>query len=542
MRITDLQLGQTKNLMSISDVLSKLNVGDVLKAHILEFAADQLLLKLLDGTTVTASTMVPIDAKKGDLVDFRVKEKTDSQIFIETLKRGEPDTGIEDNIKLRLSRMDIKPDTKNIEIANAIESNNLPVNKEIFEKVLNTLKTFNDLSPQKAAFFASHKINIDEKSIKALSDLVDGKMKIGQTLDSIKGLLEEIEDIKVLDKLEKGLADLKNMKDSENNKNGLYSKFNKSNDAVTAKTSQNTVFTASNEATGIKVSDVLTDGLDKSNSEEIIKLLKNKGEEAETAEILKFLKNNPDGLTGKNGREPDLLLKNLKLHNKNNSEENFINADDTESSHNGKRESILHKTLDNIYVKPDSKNLESELNIKKIYRDIYETLEVIKDSVAGSSIKNSHEILNKIDNVQNNIKFLNEINSYSTYVQIPVNMADKHTSGEIYVLKRDPKRKKINPEDTTMYISLDTQNIGKVDSLINLNKKNISVNMRVEDEKVSGFLKENHKQLYNILAEIGYKLVDLKCRVVSEDANLININDIVKNETAGNRAAIDCKI
>jgi hypothetical protein len=72
--------------------LSKLNIGDVLKAHILEFTADQLLLKLMDGTTVTASSMVPLDVKKGDIVDFRVKEKTDSRIFIETVKKVNPTT------------------------------------------------------------------------------------------------------------------------------------------------------------------------------------------------------------------------------------------------------------------------------------------------------------------------------------------------------------------------------------------------------------------------------------------------------------------
>jgi hypothetical protein len=262
------------------------------------------------------------------------------------------------------------------------------------------------------------------------------------------------------------------------------------------------------------------------------------------AEILRFLKNNPGGLAEKNSQELNQLLRGFRINNENNAAESLKkvneNANDTNGSDSLKKESVLRRTLENIYVKLDSKN--PELNVKKLYRDIYETLEVIKESVAGSLAKNSDEIMSKIESIQNNIKFLNELSNYSTYVQIPINLMNKLTNGEIYVLKRDSRKKKINPEDTTMYISLDTQNIGKVDSLISLNKKNISVNMRVEELKVSEFFKENHKQLYNRLADIGYKLVDLKCRVVSEDVNLLNINNIVKNETTGSRRAIDCKI
>jgi hypothetical protein len=76
--------------------------------------------------------------------------------------------------------MDIKPDSKNIDIAKAIESNSLPFNKENFEKVLSAVKAFKDRVLKRPLSFASHNININEKSIKALSDLVDGRMKIGQ--------------------------------------------------------------------------------------------------------------------------------------------------------------------------------------------------------------------------------------------------------------------------------------------------------------------------------------------------------------------------
>ncbi len=65
MRITDMNSGQNLSIGNISDILSKLNVGDVLRAQIIESAANELFLKLFDGTTVKATAMVPIDVKKG---------------------------------------------------------------------------------------------------------------------------------------------------------------------------------------------------------------------------------------------------------------------------------------------------------------------------------------------------------------------------------------------------------------------------------------------------------------------------------------------
>jgi hypothetical protein len=173
---------------------------------------------------------------------------------------------------------------------------------------------------------------------------------------------------------------------------------------------------------------------------------------------------------------------------------------------------------------------------------MYEKLEAIKESLKGSNSPTCESLSNKIDNIQSGIRFLNEINSHSTYIQIPINIMDKKTNGELYILKRDSKRKKIDPESVTMYISLNTCNIGKVDSLLSLTKKSISINIRVEDERVREFIKESHSELYKRLDDIGYKLVDLKCRIISEDVNLLNINDVVNKEMAGSKVSIDCKI
>ena len=109
-------------------------------------------------------------------------------------------------------------------------------------------------------------------------------------------------------------------------------------------------------------------------------------------------------------------------------------------------------------------------------------------------------------------------------------MLDKEKTGELYILKREKDRRRINPENATILISLDTDNIGQVDSLVSLDKKNISVSMMLSDKRVADFIKKNQKDLYKSLIVKEYRLVDFKCRIKDKEVDIININEIADEE------------
>lgn len=89
---------------------------------------------------------------------------------------------------------------------------------------------------------------------------------------------------------------------------------------------------------------------------------------------------------------------------------------------------------------------------------------------------------------------------------------------------------------------MDTKSLGLVESLISINKKNISLNMRFENREVIDLFKESFQELYNSLQEMGYKLVDIKYRVIEEKVNLINANKALDSELNRFKKAIDFRI
>jgi len=110
-------------------------------------------------------------------------------------------------------------------------------------------------------------------------------------------------------------------------------------------------------------------------------------------------------------------------------------------------------------------------------------------------------------------------------------------------LKRNNGRKRIDPQNATVFLSLDTENLGQVDSLISVNKKNVSLNFRLEKNEIIDYIKENYIQLYEGLAKKGYKLVDIKYRLIDEKVNLLNAREVLEKEIERTRnRGFDCKI
>jgi hypothetical protein len=587
MKVTHFTEGQIAAITNIDDILSKLNVGDSIKARVMGISENELILKLTDGSLLKAASMIPLDLKQGQLVDFIVKNKIDNQLFIEVVR---PDIQKSDNesIKTALLTMDIKPNEKSIEIANALKSNNISINKDVFKTIADSIKFFKNLSPLKAAFLAANNISIEEQNILALNSLLNSSTKIGKSLDSLKVLLESTGDTGFLEKIEINLS--KNLKLSNsivNDKTKNDSNTNVSTNVQklideSIKTSQNTSFKnilnkltdadidglsnliqgsmdSDSDTLSLKIKEYIKGSIpDPDTSNKIIHdktTNDNTMHDKTKQDNVNFIHQDGKKVNGESkgigtslsqldidGFVKDLksLMEKIRTNGTNSSRteetQNLpgINGNDRESK-------TISKIFNSLFVRIDSEALKDDLHAKNLYKDINNVLEIIRDTAAVSDNPMKDQIISKADNIQNMIRFLGELNNHNTFLQIPIKLIDQNTSCEIFVLKKNGGKKKIDPNNATAYISLDTTNIGKVDSLISMSKKNISVNMIVSSMGVRDFVKLSHNILYKSLKEKGYNLVDLKCRVVDEEVNFLNVNNVL-NKDIFKSGSIDFKV
>jgi hypothetical protein len=93
-----------------------------------------------------------------------------------------------------------------MEVARQIIKNEIPLEREFFNKVLDTIETYKNVSIEKVVFLLSKNIIPSEKNISSLNQIVDEKYKIGDELNKLLNGLMSIKDEKT-NKLLKSILD-----------------------------------------------------------------------------------------------------------------------------------------------------------------------------------------------------------------------------------------------------------------------------------------------------------------------------------------------
>jgi len=185
-------------------------------------------------------------------------------------------------------------------------------------------------------------------------------------------------------------------------------------------------------------------------------------------------------------------------------------------------------SIKDLFIKIDEKG--ESFNPVKLYKDIDDAIQVMKSTVQQLPQGIREAAATIVNNLDSNVNFINQLNNFSSYVQLPLSIFNKNTTGELYMLKRGPRSKKLDPSNMTVLISLDSNNIGRIDTLLSIDKRNISTNFRVENSDIFPILKEHHKELYNSLIEKGFRLVDFTYRLMEEPLNIVNFEAEAKKE------------
>lgn len=201
--------------------------------------------------------------------------------------------------------------------------------------------------------------------------------------------------------------------------------------------------------------------------------------------------------------------------------------------------------IQQLFIDTDSPELSQEINVSQIENKIEKKLDSIKALIRSSdmSAAESRSIDNAAGSVANSIKVLNHLNNNNMiYYQLPLNMHGYNTTAELYVMKRSNRQRKIDPNNSVMFISLDTQRMGRVETLLDVKDKNICISIRTENERINDFFKENVKELYNGLSNCGYKLASIRYSLIDSPSDPIKQEKLLKGMLSYEHGRVDLLI
>ncbi|OPJ55639.1 flagellar hook-length control protein FliK [Alkalithermobacter paradoxus] len=269
-------------------------------------------------------------------------------------------------------------------------------------------------------------------------------------------------------------------------------------------------------------------------SNEEIKLLNESIDDIENKEVRQVLR---EIYINKNGKNIENILSDLKSINleekdliflfKNNLKLNYQNIKTLDDFL--KKGENLEKTLDKLYQIVSNSKETSKCEIKAIIKNIIKDLSYSKE-INLNEIKNNLELLAKKINIKERIysdkeelsqindrlNFLNTLSNESMYFQIPFQYNGYKNLAEITLSSKKSKTSK-NKKEISIFISLNTHNLGKVESLLGYCDNRLNITFSSENEKIINMFKKNESKLINNINSIGIKDININYKVKLKD-------------------------
>lgn len=143
----------------------------------------------------------------------------------------------------------------------------------------------------------------------------------------------------------------------------------------------------------------------------------------------------------------------------------------------------------------------SKETISNLYKKLYENTKHLSENLSNH-LKPESNALSMVNNINNNIDFMDQLNKYIPYVQIPFN-DNQNNKAELYVYK-NKKNFAESGGELSAYLHLDMEHLGRTDVMIKLLNNNVTTNFKVKDDDVLNFIEQNLHYLDKRLNEKGY--------------------------------------
>ncbi len=545
MRINAVITEQASSSKGVADILGKLDTGDLVRARVLEMTSGELLLKLSDGTVLRAAIASEIDTAPGENLELVVKGRNGGTLILETVKKDalSPENSRNETMKL-LDSLNIKPDARNMLLAGEVKTAGVHATRELLDNVSLLLDQFKALTPEKAVFLSSKGLSSGHYSLDAAIRLIEGNLKLGGQLEDLHSILSKLADGDVMNEPAQNSRQLQKIPAPD--PGSILSTMDETTGNIANKIPLNRQTAVDNgnvnHPANLPGNRMVTGKEDSAGGNSpggaSLLIMQESGEEASPA-----AKQSNASLTGGAPEaNPDeaAFLKTVKQD-----QEVLLNKPNNLEDRSNEMKELagkLKEAFKGLFVHTESEKLSSELEVKKIYSDILDKLDGIKHLSQGASPSDRADIMAKATGIEEGIRLLNQISTNNVYVQIPLNLSGFHTTMELYVMKKEKNKKRIDPRNAVVLLSLDTQNLGRVEALMDVKDKNVGINLRAEEQKVIDFMKENYRHLYSSLLEKGYKLVDVRYRLLEERVNPVNAERLAGKELKDGRMSVDLKI
>jgi flagellar hook-length control protein FliK len=168
----------------------------------------------------------------------------------------------------------------------------------------------------------------------------------------------------------------------------------------------------------------------------------------------------------------------------------------------------FNELLKDSLIRDFSLKADGDFSKEKV-QQLYERM--VRDTGKVSQLldqfgKGDSALAKGIDNLNQNVNFMNQLNETFTYMQIPIQMSGENAHGDLYVMTN--KKKLMEKDgDITALLHLEMEALGTMDIHVTLKDSNsVKTHFMLEDDSTLDLIAENIHILNERLEERGYSM------------------------------------
>ncbi len=216
-----------------------------------------------------------------------------------------------------------------------------------------------------------------------------------------------------------------------------------------------------------------------------------------------------------------------------------VRTDGAAAEARGENNARIKDIIRGIFIRPDAQTGGS---IKKTVAELPQTVKALKSALVQSDINNKEVCLKCADQALKQMELGSRTVPFE-YMQLPISMKDgEYRTAELYVFKRKGGKKTSGEAGLTILVALDTQHIGRVETLIKETGSSILIEFRLEQPETTDMFKSNELALEKAAIAAGYRLTGVRYAGLETKTSVFNAAGLMDDDAGSPAEGVDVRI
>lgn len=182
----------------------------------------------------------------------------------------------------------------------------------------------------------------------------------------------------------------------------------------------------------------------------------------------------------------------------------------------------------------DAENLQ---NAVKSQQQIADSVQSGLSRVMGDS----SNVTQRAADISSRIQLGNNIENFY-YCQIPIEMSQNKSTAELYVFERKQKGNAEERTNTTILIALETQNMGRVETVMRSERDSLGIEFRVQSPVVVNYLQKTTAELAQSLAGDDFAVKEIRVVQMNKPVTPLNVDQMLGEKEYFQLQTVDISI